>query len=196
MSSGAPLSDRGRVVTACGGTEVEALLKLWVGLQQNAALPHVDFDQVTAQDLMRLLLHVYLRAEPAARAAAVRDAFAAVERFSAWAESTQELSLGEALQGCQGALMSQLDRLQELGLRLSAPGAARAPSLLHVEDVGKDGFGVRSDHGSDWIDVPAATAALLREGDVLLGALQRDRRTVRLSGLVVALPGDAEALIG
>lgn len=184
--------------TQKAGTAAEATLQMWVGLQQNAAIPHLNLDDITAQDMMRLLLHCYLRAEPRARAAAVRSAFAEVERFSQWAEATQELSISEALRGSRGALIEHLDRLQDLGVALSSapqPGAT-APGLLRVEDTGADGFGVRGDEGSHWILADKSAAQLVRQGDLLLASLVAKGNGHALSGPVVALPPDAESLIG
>lgn len=184
--------------TGQGGSEQETLLQLWVALQQNAALPHTNLDDVTGQDLMRLLLHVYLRAPANGRADAVRTAFAAVNAFSLWAESTQELSLKSALASCQGTLLDQLERLQEIGVRLSSEArrGAGSPGLLHVEDVAEFGFGVRGDETSHWIESTAEVAALLRQGDLLLAALVENGTEATFSGPVVALPADAESLVG
>jgi hypothetical protein len=184
--------------TAQSGSEAEGLLQLWIALQQNAALPHTNLDDVTGQDLMRLLLHVYLRAEPTGRAAAVRTAFAAVTAFSVWAEATQELSLKSALLSCQGHLLDHLDRLQEVGIRLTTATkeGASTPGLLHVEDIAVDGFGVRGDESSHWIETTTQIATLLRHGDLLLAALVEHGTEAIFSGPVVALPADAEALVG
>ncbi|MGE3175039.1 MAG: hypothetical protein AB7O97_20595 [Planctomycetota bacterium] len=186
-----------------GGSEVEATLQLWVGLQQNAPLPHANLEEVTGQDLMRLLLHVYLRAAPQRRAAEVRAAHAALQQFAGWAADTQELSLQDALAACQGALLEHVDRLQEASVRLSGSSAPAAgatadaqPILLRVEDVDPKGFGVRSDAGSHWIAVEPETAALLRPTDLVLGTLRTGGRSAALGGLVVVLPGDAESLMG
>jgi hypothetical protein len=182
--------------TNLGGSETESVLRLWLGLQQNAALPHLDLEQVTSQDLLRLLLHVYLRVDPAQRAAAVRGAFAALREFSAWAEETQDMSLGAALAECERELLLPIDRLQAAGLHLSGNGTdAGRQQLLRVEDVGADGFGVRSDEGHHWLSADREAAALLRPGDVVLGSFAPGRRAA-LRGLVVVLPGCAEALIG
>jgi len=179
-------------------TPAEATLQMWVGLQQNAAIPHTNIDDVTDTDVMRLFLHVYLKSEPRGRATAVRSAYAAVEAFSRWAEETQELSLASALAGCKGTLLDQLDRLQEVGIALSSPAVqgASAPGLLRVEDCGTDGFGVRGDEGSHWILTTKESASLLRVGDLLLGSLAERGKGHALSGPVVALPSDAESLIG
>ena len=184
--------------TQKSGTAAEATLQMWVGLQQNAAIPHVNLDDITAQDLMRLLLHCYLRAEPRARAAAVRSAYTEVELFSQWAEATQEMSIGEALRGSRGALIEHLDRLQDLGVALSTVPhkGATAPGLLRVEDTGADGFGVRGDEGGHWILTDKSAAQLVRQGDLLLASLVAKGNGHALSGPVVALPPDAESLIG
>lgn len=184
--------------TQQAGTPAEATLQMWVGLQQNAAIPHTSIDDVTDTDVMRLFLHVYLKSDPRGRANAVRSAHAAVESFSRWAEETQELSLASALAGCKGTLLDHLDRLQELGIALSSTPIAGAstPGLLRVEDVGSDGFGVRGDEGSHWILATKESASLVRIGDLLLGSLAQKGKGFALSGPVVALPSDAESLIG
>jgi len=186
--------------TGRSDSEPARLLEQWVELQQNGAMPNVDLESVSSTDLLRFLLHVYLGAEPAARAAAVRAAHAALREFLAWAEVTQEMAVRGTLDGCQGALLEQLDRLQAAGLALSASlRAERRPGtgLWRVDDVGASGFGVRGDDGGEhWIPVAPATAALLRPGDLLLGAVARSDGGARFAGLVVALPADAEALIG
>jgi hypothetical protein len=110
------------------------------------------------------------------------------------------MELGGVLHGCQGPLLDQLDRLQSAGLALSSSLQARGgagATILRVEEVADDGFGVQDDEGeSHWLPAPASTAALLREGDLLLGTLQPSARGTALHGLVVALPADAESLIG
>lgn len=175
-----------------------ATLRLWVELQHNAALPRTDVELVTGQDLMRVLLHVYLRAEPQQRAVAVRSAFADLSAFYGWVERTQELAPSAALATCHGALLDHLDRLEAAGRLLSTDAASTArPQLLHVEDLGKDGFGVRLDDGDGaWIQAPAATVAKLQVGDLLLGAIETRAATARLVGRVIALPPDAAALVG
>lgn len=180
------------------GSQQELFLRTFLELQQNAAIPHTNVDDVTGQDLMRLLLHVYLQARADGRAVAVRGAFAALQGFSSWAEATQELSLGRALQDCRGSLLDHLERLQDLGLRLSSPADPRAgtPSLLHVEDVGLDGIGLRDDDEDHWLPLARDVAALARPGDLLLAALRPDGKGKALAGPVVALPADAEALAG
>ena len=70
------------------------------------------------------------------------------------------------------------------------------PSLLRGEDTGDQGFGVRSDEGSVWILAPKAAASLVRVGDLLLAALVEKGAGHALTGPVVALPPDAESLIG
>ncbi len=194
----APLVTEHLWETQQSGSHAEATLQMWVGLQQNAAIPHTNVDDVTSADVMRLLLHVYLKAEPMARAAAVRSAFASIEAFSRWCEETQELSLADALLGCKGSLLDHLERLQNVGASLTSPMAAGAlpPSLLRVEDTGDQGFGVRCDEGSVWILAPKAAASLVRVGDLLLAALVEKGAGHALTGPVVALPPDAESLIG
>lgn len=183
-----------------GRSDAETPLRLWTELQRNAPLPRVDLEQVTAGDLMRLLLHVYLGAAPARRAAAVQDAFAELRRFYDWAASTQELDFRSVLTHCQGSLLTQLDRLHAASQALSnEQRPATRPGILQVEDVGPTGFGVRDDDGgTHWIATTQAVAAQLQVGDLVLGALAPSRsggsqRT--LQGLVVVLPEQARELM-
>jgi hypothetical protein len=175
-------------------------LRLFAELQQNAALPHADLEQTTALDAMRLLLHVYLGAPPAQRAERVRGAFEALRGFCQWATDVQEMDLAGVLDGCRGALLDQLDRLQAAGVALTskAPAASR-PGVLQVEDVTAQGFGARDDDGTDhWLAASPEALARLRVGDLVLGALApaaaRGARR-ELVGLVVVLPADAKTLM-
>jgi hypothetical protein len=177
-------------------------LRLLVELQQNAPIPRTDLEQVTSEDLMRLLLHVYLGAAPSSRAAAVRGAFAELQRFYEWAAATQDLELAGVLGACRGALLDQVERLDAVGASLSSAVRPRnRPGILEVEEVGADGFGVRDDDGGNhWIAAPKTTLAQIRVGDLLLAALGDSAAgakagAVTLAGLVVALPEDARSLI-
>lgn len=174
-----------------------ATLRQWVLLQGNAAVPHTDLEQVTATDLLRLLLHCYLRAEPQLRAAAVRAAFAELERFYAWVAETQELSLGATLQQCRAPFVAQVDRLAAASLLLSTAASSDArPAFLEVEDLGAGGCGVRDDDGDHhWLAAPDAAVAQLRTGDLVLGALTRTDGAATLAGLVVVLPTEARNLM-
>jgi hypothetical protein len=181
-------------------TQVHApTLQLWVQLQRNASVPRTDLEQITGLDLMRVLLHVYLAAAPSGRSGAVRTAFAALEAFYRWADETQGCELSATLQQCRGALLDDLDRLQQAGVQLSTEESSpdARPCLMYVESVGKKGFGVRPDGGDPaWIAAAPPVLALLRPGNLLLGALERTGQQARLQGLVVALPPDAESLVG
>lgn len=174
-------------------------LRLFAELQQNAALPPRDLEEITATDVMRLLLHAYLGAAPSERAATVRATFAQLGGFYQWASEVQELDVGQVLAGCQGALLDQLDRLQAAGEGLSTPANGRArPGVLEVEEVGPRGFGVRDDDGGNhWLEVAPATAANLRVGDLVLGALgpATAGQARGFVGLVVVLPADARSLM-
>jgi hypothetical protein len=172
---------------------------------------------------MRLLLYVYLGATPPNRANAVRSAFAELQRFYAWAASTQEQDFRSVLDECKGPLLDQVERLQEAGIQFSTAATTNArPGILQVEDLGPDGFGVRDDDGENhWLRASPQALASLRVGDLLLGALSpgvllpgtptpealspgvpaRDTAKGRkgagpsLVGLVVVLPADAKSLI-
>jgi len=185
--------------TGQGDTPLARTLSLWVQLQGNSALPHSNLEAVTGTDLLRVLLHVYLGALPQQRAEAVRAAFSHFGAFYQWAETSQHDAIGQALRDCRGALLDDLQRLQDAGTALTAKAAesARPPALLHVEDVGPAGFGVRMDDSlSFWVAAPQSITALLRAGDLLLAALvPGPNGQARLSGLVVALPADASTLI-
>ena len=174
-----------------------APLRLFAALPQNAALPNLDLERVTATDLLRFLLHVYLGAAPTQRSAAVRAAFAELGGFFRWAEATQEMALGPVLDACRGALLDQIDRLQAAGEALSTVGkASPRPGILQIEQVAADGFGVRDDDGDDhWLAASAEQTRHLLRGDLLLGAIAPGPAGGRLTGLVVVLPQDARALM-
>lgn len=176
-----------------------AELRLFAALQDNAALPHRDLEEITATDVMRLLLHIYLGAPPSQRAARVRSTFEQVRRFYRWATDVQEMDVGSVLDGCRGSLLDQLDRLQAAGEALSTATGPRArPGVLEVEDVGPSGFGVRDDDGSDhWLAGSPDALAHLQRGDLVLGSLVPPDAAGprRLGGLVVVLPADARTLM-
>jgi len=177
-------------------------LGLFLQLQHNAPLPRTDLESITGQDLMRLLLHVYLAGSPKARAQAVRQALTAVREFFEWLQETQEFNLQTVHAACRDVSLEQFDRLQAAGLALSTGDIepdARPPALLHVVDIGPAGFGLRGEDSHDWITTSECAAAQLREGDLLLGAVTPTTNAADgavLSGQVVALPADAESLIG
>ena len=177
-------------------------LGLFLQLQHNAPLPRTDLESITGQDLMRLLLHVYLAGSPKARAQAVRQALTAVREFFEWLQETQEFNLQTVLAACRDVSLEQFDRLQAAGLALSTGDIepdARPPALLHGVDIGPAGFGLRGEDSHDWITTSECAAAQLREGDLLLGAVTPTTNAADgavLSGQVVALPADAESLIG
>jgi len=178
-------------------------LTLWVELQRNAPVPNTDLESIRSPDLMRLLLHVYLRSAPTERAEQVRGAFDELKRFYDWVAATQELDQREVLEACKGALLEQLDRLQDAGVALSNDLAPeQAPGLLQIEEIGKDGFGARDDDGgSHWLMADAAARERLEVGDLLLAGLappDGDAPTSmhrRPAGMVVVLPIDARSLI-
>jgi hypothetical protein len=189
--------------TGRAGEPASLTLRLWLQLQADSPLPHTDFEFVTAKDLMRLLLYVYLGAPPTNRANAVRSAFAELQRFYAWAASTQEQDFRSVLDECKGPLLDQVERLQEAGIQFSTAATTNArPGILQVEDLGPQGFGVRDDDGENhWLRASPQALASLRVGDLLLGALApgtatgRNRAGPSLVGLVVVLPADAKSLI-
>lgn len=169
----------------------------WVDLQRNSALARTELELVTSEDLMRLLLHVYLGGLPGQRAVAVRTAFAALQQFYAWAETTFELQVASTLQECRGGLLTEVERIDRAGALLTTATTARMrPGFLEVEDTGPRGFGVRSDEGGNhWLETSAEAAAELRPGDLLLAALQPRGAGQSLVGLVVVLPQDARSLM-
>ena len=183
--------------------EQQVALAMWVDLQRNAAVPNTDFETIPAQDVMRLLLHVYLRSAPGERTERVRAAFAEVRKFYEWVYTAQEVDRRGILEQCQGALLEQLDRLQRAGVLLTTTAAPeRSPGLLQIEEIGKDGFGARDDDGgSYWILASEDAVAQLAVGDILLGGFAGqagDEPTSlhrQLAGMVVVLPIDARSLI-
>ncbi|MBL8729802.1 MAG: hypothetical protein JNM25_15345 [Planctomycetes bacterium] len=173
------------------------VLRQWIELQRNAAVPRTDLEQVRGADLLRLLVHCYLGAEPGRRTVVVRSAFAELQRFYAWVVQTQELDLTSVLQECGPTFVDQVERYEAAGLALSTAGGVRArPAILAVDDLGAAGFGVRDDEGEHhWLMAPATTTARLRVGDLVLGALEPGAGGVALAGLVVVLPGAVRSLM-
>jgi|GEM_PF-4190772 len=178
-------------------------LSLWVELQRNAPVPNTELESIKAPDLMRLLLHIYLRSSPTERSSQVRQAFERLTRFYDWLTVTQELDQRAVLSNCEGVLLEHLDRLQTASLALSndAP-AEQSPGLLQVEEIGADGFGARDDDGgSHWLIAAKSAVEALEVGDLLLAGLrgpEGDGATSmhgRLAGMVVVMPSDARSLI-
>jgi hypothetical protein len=176
--------------------EGAAVLRQWVALQGNAAVPHTDLEQVTGVDLLRLLLHCYLGAQPADRATAVQRAFAELQSFYDWAARTQDLDLRTVLPQC-AAFVAEIDRLERASALLStASRTTTRPVFLQVEDLAADGFGVRDDDGAHhWLRAAPATTSLLRQGDLVLGGLELGATGPTLAGPVVVLPGAARDLM-
>ena len=177
-------------------------LRLFAALQANAALPHRDLEEITATDVMRFLLHIYLAAPPTERAGRVLATFDQLRAFYQWAAEVQELDVGNVLAGCRGAMLDQVERLQLASMALSdGDRSAARPGVLAVEQVGPKGFGCRDDDGDDhWVAASAAALAQLRAGDLVLGALAPAATGTaaaarRLHGLVVVLPAEARTLM-
>lgn len=175
------------------------LLRLFAAMQANAAMPHRDLEEITSSDVMRLLLHVYLAAPPTARASHVLGTFEQLRAFYEWAEASQEMPIGDVLAGCRGAMLDQVERLQQASLALSdGVKPLGRPGVLAVEQVGADGFGCRDDDGGDhWIQALPTALLHLRVGDLVLGAVAPPAGTGgrRLHGMAVVLPADARALM-
>ncbi len=208
LQDAAESGDLGPLVTEfyweVGGSPPEGdPLGLLVELQQHLPVPNTYVDTLTARDLMRLLLHVYLRSAPTARASRVRAAFHELERFYDWVADAQELDLNDVLQACEGTLLEHLDRLQDAGVALSSDAApAQAPGLLQVEEIGADGFGARDDEGgSFWLMAAPPALEHVRVGDLVLAGLNLPEGGGATSlhrvpaGMVVVLPIDARSLI-
>jgi len=174
--------------------EVAAVLRTWVELQGNAAVPQCDLEEVSGTDLMRVLLHVFLAASPARRCVTVRAAFAALREFYSWAERTQDLDLAANLSACRGALLDQLDRLTAASTGLSTSAVTKhRPAMFEIEEIGPKGFGMRDDDGGGfWLDVPDSVCSALCVGDLLLGAVHESGG---FAGPVVVLPAETRALM-
>ncbi|MCB9878526.1 MAG: hypothetical protein H6835_13090 [Planctomycetes bacterium] len=179
------------------GTPAASTLSLWIELQRNASVQRTDVEAVESGDLMRLLLHVYLRSAPDERAPLVRETFAQLQRFYEWVHEVHEIDCRAVLQQCRGALLDDLERLSQASQLLSsAQRPTRPPGILEIEDLAGDGFGVSDDDGGHhWLSAGRDALAALRVGDLVLGGISVDGDARRLGGLVVVLPRDARALI-
>ena len=174
-------------------------LALFLQLQRNFPVPRTDLELITAEDVHRFLLHVYLTAAPKHRADEVRQAQVHVTGFFGWAQETQEYELDKPLAESEGSLLDHLDRLHAASLALSTASSATnagPPALWRIVDLAEQGFGLRGEDAHYWVSIPEVVASTVRDGDLVLGAVAPgDSTNATLSGLVVVLPGDAEALI-
>lgn len=173
-------------------------LQTLVQLQENAALPRPDLEQVTAQDLERLLLHLYLGAGPRERHAAVTTAHTQLQEFYAWAAVTLELpDLLSTVAAESLPLLAHSARLGAASAALSTPPVqGLRPLVLEIEDTGSDGFGVSDDEGNHhWLSCSAEAAALVQVGDLVVAALAGKGSGQTLQGPVVVLPEFARSFL-
>lgn len=170
-----------------------------VALQNEAPVPKIDLEYLDGQDLLRLLLLLYLESAPEDREDAVRSAHEVLTRFYRWAERTQEYELSEVIARCN-SLIGDVRRIANLSLLLSTRSdRRREPCLMRVHELRGDAVSVQI-HGygdSVLVAVPEAAAADLRYGDLLLGSVHSNgAETATLAGMVVVVPGDLEQLLG
>lgn len=193
----APLIEEYLLETGRGDDAAAGTLRLLHTLQGQAALPHIDLEELTAVDVLRVLLHIYLAAPPGERAQRTRAALAEFTAFCRWAESAQDQPMQGVLAGVRGGLVDDLDRLEAAGIALSSPASDDVrPGVLTIDEVHPHGFGASDDYGGDhWLLAATEAVAHLRIGDLVLGALRRTTGGAVLTGLVVVLPADARALI-
>ncbi|MEM7199346.1 MAG: hypothetical protein AAF628_03715 [Planctomycetota bacterium] len=182
------------------GGDAERVLHELVRQQREAPVPRMNLEDVQAEDLLRLFVGAYLAAEPRARAQRVQSYWAIVEHFFRWAERTQEFELGAPLEACRDGFVAEVERIHRASLALSTPPSAGAelppPALLRVGEVDRDGFEVLRGGDRVWVETAAAPADL-RQGDLLLGTLQRESEVGgALRGLVLVLPASAEPMLG
>ncbi len=178
------------------------ILDRLVRLQQELPLPQLELERLTSRDLARLLLQIYLEAAPQSRAAEVEAAFAALDRFYRWCVETQAMELEVVIQDCRQDLVGQVPRLQAAGLALSVPSGRDQPlepAVSRVARVDDSRIELTLERAPDPVTLAGGGAAgqNLREGDILLGSLERDANGGgTFVGMVVALPPIAADLIG
>jgi hypothetical protein len=169
--------------------------------QRERPVPNLYLEAVSSEDLLRFLFKIFLGAPPDQRSASVHAAFDALAEFYLWAERTQDYAIVSRLEPCRTQVMSALERIHEASLRLSSEGRGKGtvPTLLRVTAI-EDGDVEVAGHlerGSVWVAAPAGAAARLEIGDLILGAVERAASgPARFSGMVLVLPGAAEALLG
>ena len=187
----------------CAAGPEKEVLGMLVQQQKDAPVPRLDLEYLEAADLLRLLLRVYLESPPQDRRPRVERVFAAIQRFYAWAERTQDYALQGVLDECRTSFVDHLDRLHRASLSLSATAPQpsdpdRRPSLLRVSDAGPQGLELAPCDTAEAVFVSnvEATADLLC-GDLVLATLERGAdSTGTLHGIVVVLPAAVEILLG
>ena len=181
-----------------GTPEAQVLLAL-VRQQRELPVPSLDLEYLQTDDLLRLLLHVFVSEPAPRRAEAVHDAFLTLQQFYAWAETAQGFELGATLQGVESAFVVHVDRLAAASHVLGDATTPQVkPQLWQVVGVAADRLEVSPHDEDSRFTVTAAAGATrwLQIGDLLLGALEHRAGTYRFVGTVVALPQTAEPLLG
>lgn len=187
--------------TATEDTAGGRALRRLVEMQHEAPVPKTNLEYLEAEDLTRFLLQVYLQSPPEQRHAAVAAAHDTLHSFFAWGEATQDFRLQPTLQECDRAFYDHVERLAAASLALSStvrPRAGERPQLFRVLAVGDTGTEVLLIQSEEnlLLPGPAGLAARLHPGDLLLGLLDRSGKAPRLHGMVVAMPGSVERMLG
>lgn len=169
-------------------------------VQLTAALPVAvgQFEDLTSEHFLRLMLQGWLMAVPRERVATVVAIRDSLRRFVDWALAEQELDRTDALSACGPAFVDHAERMARAAELLSR-GAGQpptAPALWRVEQVEADFFCVRRDDGDRTAVLAEKTAAgTLQPGDLLVGQVVGDDDAPRFDGIVVVLPAATEGLL-
>jgi hypothetical protein len=178
-----------------------AVLEQLVAVKGQAALPRRDVESLAGDDLIRVLLQVYLENRPGSRSAGVGAAFATLQRFLTWVEDTQEIPTTDLLTTVEHQLVQHVARLDVAGMHLStadstAQQGGRVHRVIACRALAIE-VALGGDHRPVLVPVIAAVSGNLRIDDLLLGALLIDADGQgSFVGMVVAMPGVAADLLG
>lgn len=169
-------------------------------VQLTAALPVAvtQFDDLTSEHFLRLMLQGWLGAPASGRVAEVLRTQSVLERFLDWARDHHEMDRTAALALCRPAFVNHMERMARAADALGTEGAPTRPGLWRVDDILPGKLGLRRDEDGEHLLIPSQVGAeFLETGDLLVGDLRLGEGAApHFHGMVVVLPSAAEGLLG
>ena len=184
-----------------GSPDDASVLEGFIRTQDEAAVPHLDVESISASDLMRVLLQTYLESAPGQRAQSVARVYAVLERFYRWTQDTQGLDVLDTITEVNASLVQEMARLEAASLALSGGAEtddANGRCLLRVVQVHNASIEVARDETDHVVRVEVGTdcAKNLREDDLLLGSIREDGGNGSFAGMVLVMPAAVAGLLG